>query len=894
MNGKGGFYNEYKYTCSFAMGLCRGPLVHARRVWADGKLVYDRTGASEVSVPRGVKMRFYMGTEDQMPNSTILADKGEATRPPIAGLAYIVFDNLPLDDYSNRIPQITAEVYRDGVGAGSGPFETMMVDGAPLGSLPFAYQSNQLIVDSPRGYYYVRASKIDGGNIFVTGLQRYSISGATANVLATDEMMAFPNTNSGRDNQSLWTVLGISPSTGNLVVQHGFNNNVALDILDVNSFKVLSTLGTSDPFSAGFTPTSQNPNQSAVCTDSIGIEWLAYRGLFGQIVQARIGPEPFLFEAHEIATLGGVYTGGVLCGEDGQLEPQWYVAKGGHADGALVPFLRVENLLDPSQGATIENPETPGVPNQFLGEDAIFWDVDDPGAVVLFHTLNNGYATKWSKALNKIVWTVKVPAAFTFGTKVGAVKNSQIAAVVTNLFSPDGNRSRLYILDTRNGKWVNNFEDRNLDITITDESVANVLGPDQTTYQGLPIIDGDVITAADNQFYDGDRQAVITIAGGVPRIVRIAEGVEETNLGLIVGGLLREGGLTSQQFDMSLLASIPVLGYGWARGTDIKSILDELRRLYLFDLVERQGKLVGVPRATGSDSDNPGQAVATIPQNALGSSSPEATDFWQETRAQEADLPQSITLAYMNFDDDYQSGTAHSKRIANPLPTMFSRQQVALQVSVVMHPSEAKNRLNMALYAQWAERTKHTTRLPWAYLDLDPADLVTVTMNDGRSYFDRLDRAEIGADLAISSESFSQDAGAYESNVVADGGGSGPSTPILDAKPAKPIVVNTPLLRDADDTGGSFSAYYAGVANAADGPFQGGALYRALNQSDYLPLFATDTEVQWGTVSHVVPPPRHGAFALDWETKITVWPTRRPSRSNRSATTNCGPAATRP
>jgi hypothetical protein len=143
----------------------------------------------------------------------------------------------------------------------------------------------------------------------------------------------------------------------------------------------------------------------------------------------------------------------------------------------------------------------------------------------------------------------------------------------------------------------------------------------------VPIIDADNITAGDDQFYDGDRQAVITITGGVPRVVRIAEGVEETNLAIVVGGLLREGGLTSAQYDLSLLASIPILGYGWARGTDIKSILDELRRLYLFDLVERQGKLVGVPRATGSDSDNPGQAVATIPQNVLGSSSADATDF---------------------------------------------------------------------------------------------------------------------------------------------------------------------------------------------------------------------------------------------------------------------------
>ena len=37
--GKGGSYNDYSYYCTFAMGLCRGPVDQVRRVWADNKLI---------------------------------------------------------------------------------------------------------------------------------------------------------------------------------------------------------------------------------------------------------------------------------------------------------------------------------------------------------------------------------------------------------------------------------------------------------------------------------------------------------------------------------------------------------------------------------------------------------------------------------------------------------------------------------------------------------------------------------------------------------------------------------------------------------------------------------------------------------------------------------------
>jgi hypothetical protein len=100
----------YSYRGNFAVGLCEGVIAGIGRVWADGKEI-DRTL---------VEHRVYRGTEGQNPDPLIEAKESEA--PAYRGLAYIVFEQLPLGDYGNRLPQISVEVFRP-VGALEGQVE---------------------------------------------------------------------------------------------------------------------------------------------------------------------------------------------------------------------------------------------------------------------------------------------------------------------------------------------------------------------------------------------------------------------------------------------------------------------------------------------------------------------------------------------------------------------------------------------------------------------------------------------------------------------------------------------------------------------------------------------------------------------------------------------------
>ncbi|MBB5518098.1 baseplate multidomain protein megatron [Amphiplicatus metriothermophilus] len=105
-SGKGGRLSqkttttEYLYSLSFAVGLCEGAIDRIGRVWADGK-PFDLS-------PHNV--RVYRGTEDQLPDALIEAVEGADGAPAFRGLAYVVFEDLPLKAFGNRIPQLSFEV----------------------------------------------------------------------------------------------------------------------------------------------------------------------------------------------------------------------------------------------------------------------------------------------------------------------------------------------------------------------------------------------------------------------------------------------------------------------------------------------------------------------------------------------------------------------------------------------------------------------------------------------------------------------------------------------------------------------------------------------------------------------------------------------------------------
>ena len=147
----------YSYTASFAAAFGEGPAI-IKKVWGDTKIIfggetgiepavwdagvqyyigdtveflgkYYRAFADNLGETPGLPGSFswfefvwvsgsknyplptiYPGNQSQLPDATIQADQGAANVPAFRGLAYAVWEDFPLADFGNRIPNLRAEV----------------------------------------------------------------------------------------------------------------------------------------------------------------------------------------------------------------------------------------------------------------------------------------------------------------------------------------------------------------------------------------------------------------------------------------------------------------------------------------------------------------------------------------------------------------------------------------------------------------------------------------------------------------------------------------------------------------------------------------------------------------------------------------------------------------
>ena len=101
-------------TATFAIGLCRGPVVGVRRIWLGGELYYDAgssdqgTIAASNAAAEGFKV--YLGTDTQAADPRIQADLGVANTPAWRGRAYIVFYDLDLAKYGGSLVGLQLKV----------------------------------------------------------------------------------------------------------------------------------------------------------------------------------------------------------------------------------------------------------------------------------------------------------------------------------------------------------------------------------------------------------------------------------------------------------------------------------------------------------------------------------------------------------------------------------------------------------------------------------------------------------------------------------------------------------------------------------------------------------------------------------------------------------------
>ena len=123
--GKGGgggatqTQTTYSYSADFAVAICEGPIIGISRIWANGKLIHNLSATASIGSVLASDRDFtvYTGSETQTADPTMEAAEGAGNVPGYRGTAYVVFNDMPLGEFGNRIPNVEFEVVVGGSSA---------------------------------------------------------------------------------------------------------------------------------------------------------------------------------------------------------------------------------------------------------------------------------------------------------------------------------------------------------------------------------------------------------------------------------------------------------------------------------------------------------------------------------------------------------------------------------------------------------------------------------------------------------------------------------------------------------------------------------------------------------------------------------------------------------
>ena len=660
----------FSYFGSWASALCAGPMAAVLRIWFDDKLVYDASGGSlEVQVP-GLTWRFYPGDEAQLPDPLIEANVGAANAVAHRGLCYLVFEDVPLEAFGNRIPSVSAEVVAVG---GQSTVETTV-------TLPTAssYSGEIYASDFERATVLLLGTELDDSTL------RFL---ASVNTLTMEARRAF-------GPSLVQFERGMATQDGKAYVIHGPSGDVWLRKYDLDTGALL---GEFESTTAAFTTTRTRfrvplrgdcliarvlgpfgwrrffltpPQGSPAAVYCIDADTMTY--VFGS---ADAGDERIM----EAPT-----NGWLAAGEEREgASDVWYAAP---ISGGGIELWRITityaALGGPqivgawaAQVATYTNAALGLTGSGVLQAVAFDYNPDD-NALILSVVPNTPSETAICKlrADGSIAWQryfSSFLAAARSGTKC-------VSGGTWAIHSPGANE--VILLDTRTGATLQTAT------TSTMPSFAAFAW------------DSNMKAA----FYAGP--------GGVyRRLLMMRQGSDTVSLASIVSALCARAGLAAADINVAALTE-QVRGFVVARPMAARQAIEPLATAFAFDAVERDDVLVFRPRGEA--------AVATVQHDDLIRRGEAAVI--EEQRAQDAELPRAISVRHIDPDRAYEVGTQRWQRPRAPSATMASEAEATVDLPIVLTAGEAKTIARRLILAAWRERTRFSFAGTTQHLRLEP------------------------------------------------------------------------------------------------------------------------------------------------------------------------------
>ncbi|WP_137179222.1 phage tail protein [Roseomonas sp. AR75] len=849
--GKGGSrgpsQTTYSYFLSWAVGLCEwlspSPNAQLLKIWLDDKLVFDAEAATGVVQVPGLTWRFYPGDEAQLPDPLIASIEGEDA-PAHRGLAYVVFERVPLDRFGNRMPNVTVEL------AGSAIRSFPEQPGQPP-AVPFfesnpsdffmgAGWSNRVAIDYRRGRLYEgrqRAGSAGGGADEMIRVYDL-VTMQTIGEHRIDQVLGhfFPEGSAPNQSSTTAGILHVGVD-GFLYMTGGQSMRVPLWKIDPDTMRGVAYFG---PL--------QGSNPVFDGDDTIA-----------------------LFVPMQIASVA-------VPQPDGSTRPL-VIVQGGQA-GAVTIDAKTMSYVWGGRNAT----SPPAIPGR---HGIIQTDILDvqlvPGATGtagadLWHLRGTGWNTdpriemirlRYSPAL-VITRTdfpaIDVPAEIDAGGDRPLIHHAwwdasdgTLVITISNAGSSAGPYSRYSTFKYAPGSgvvWklvdhapVGRFAGGPGRMERVLGSTWG-LGGDLVLQTGTGLATWNA-NGADfsNRFWIDEQGAVIGFSGtsDIPtkRFLTRATATDLT-LGDVVQQLCTRAGLAPGDINVAGLTD-GLRGYVLPRPMSARDAITPLAGAFQFDAVEQDDVLVFRKRAGG--------VVATVPYADLVQERPD-TSALSEQRAQDAELPRELTVRFLDVDRAGEPNAQSWRRPVSPTPTVAATATSTLDLPIPLTGGEAKAIARRLITATWRERTRLSFAVGPRHARLVPTDPVTLGLADGATLRCRVLSTQLGANWTTRIEAVTEDAAAYALTAPADGG-SGWVPPTLPLPYAVRLLLpDLPLLLDADDLGGGGLREYALIGGYRGQAFRGATLFRSPDLLAWEELGAVTRSATWGVVTAMPAAPR--------------------------------------
>ncbi len=151
--GGGATVTNFTYSASFVVALCDGEIAGIRRIWANNKLILDASESNTGVTGQSGNIRVITGSMTQEPSALMESYLGAGNVSAYRGTAMCEFEDMQLEDYGNRLPNLSFEVVK--AGSESVPevtsYETDYPDAkfgvAGIGNMIWGYQTGAYLTD---------------------------------------------------------------------------------------------------------------------------------------------------------------------------------------------------------------------------------------------------------------------------------------------------------------------------------------------------------------------------------------------------------------------------------------------------------------------------------------------------------------------------------------------------------------------------------------------------------------------------------------------------------------------------------------------------------------------------------------------------------------------------